>query len=214
MIKFSNTSLAIALASAVASAACGGGYNNSNPGANQNSFDISVYAHSYPSIPVNGTVEVLADGYYGPNHDYRALTSTATWATSNNAVATVDKGQVTGIGVGSSLITATADGKSGSITVVVGLTPTIAVVPPGTGFSLSAHPQQQFSAQAAYAGGTTLDLTWWVTWSSSAKAVLVFPDDPYGLNPGLATLLTAGTATVAATEPGGETGSLDVTVVP
>ncbi len=218
MYRFNNASLTIFLASVVASMGCGGGYNSSSQGSNQNSnqngFDLTVYAHSVPSIPVNGTVDVQADGYFGPNHDYRALTDTATWSTSNTSVATVDKGRVSGIGVGSAVITAASGGKNGSITVVVGLTPTMSIVPPATGFSLSAHPQPQFVAQATYSDRTTLDLTLWSTWSSSAKAVLVFPDDPYGLYPGLATLLTTGTATVAATEPSGETGSLDVTVVP
>ena len=207
----------IFLASILTTTACGGGYNSSSPspGSSQGNLNaISVYARSSPSIPVNGTVEVQADGYYGPQQTNQDLKTSATWSTSNAAVATVDKGHVVGGGVGSATITATVGGKTGSIVVVVGLTPTVAIVPSAASISLSVH-QQQFLAQASYSNGTVLDLTVFVTWKSSKETVLAFSvNDPYGLDPGLATLLATGDTIVTATEPSGETGSLAVSVVP
>jgi hypothetical protein len=216
-VRFNNAGLMIFLASIVASTACGGGYSSSAPssGSSQSNLnDISVQAGSSPSIPVNGTVEVQAYGYYGAQGTSQDLRSSATWSTSNAAVATVDKGHVIGGGVGSAKITATFGGKTGSITVVVGLTPTVAIVPSATSISLSVH-QQQFLAQASYSDGTMLDLTGFVTWKSSQETVLAFSvNDPYGFDLGLATLLKTGDTIVMASEPTGETGTLAVSVVP
>ena len=144
-----NTISRIFLASIVTTTACGG-YNSSapNPGSSQgNLHDFSVYTRTSPSIPLNGTVELQADGYYGAQQTYQDLTTSATWSTSNAAVATVNKGHVIGGGVGSATITATSGGSTGSITVVVGLTPTIEIVPSPTSISFSVH-EQQFLAKA------------------------------------------------------------------
>lgn len=212
-----NASVMILLASILATTACGGGYSSSAPSPSSsqgNLNDISVQAASSPSIPVNGTVEVQAYGYYGAQQTSQDLRTSATWSTSNAAVATVDKGHVIGGGVGSATITATFGGKTGSITVVVGLTPTLAIVPSIATLSLT-RQQQQFLAQASYSNGTMLDLTVFVTWKSSKETVLAFSvNDPYGLFPGLATLVSVGDTIITATEPTGETGSLALTVNP
>ena len=216
-VRFNDPGLMICLGLIVASTACGGGYSSSAPSSSSsqgNLNEISVQAGSSPSIPVNGTVEVQAYGYYGAQQTSQDLRSSAKWSTSNAAVARVDKGHVIGAGVGSATITATFAGKTGSITVVVGLTPTVAIVPSATSLSLSVH-QQQFLAQASYSDGTVLDLTGFVTWKSSQETVLAFSvNDPYDFDPGLATLLKTGDTIITATEPTGETGSLAVSVVP
>lgn len=214
-VRFNNASLIVLLSLVVVLAACGGGYAAPNSGSGLGELNnISVHAHTSPSIPVNGTVEVLADGYYGSKQTYRDLQTSATWSTSDASVATVDKGHVIGGGVGSATITATFGGKTGSTKVAVGLTPTVTIVPPTTTFNLSNH-DQQFLAQASYSDGTMLDLTFYVTWRSSTETVLAFSvNDPYGFTPGLATFLTTGNTTVTATESAGETGSLALTVVP
>jgi hypothetical protein len=80
-------------------------------------------------------------------------------------------------------------------------------------FSLSANPDQLFQATASYSDGNLLDLTVYVTWSSSKPEVLKFFND-YVHDTGEATLLTTGTTTITATLDSGEVGSLDVTVVP
>ena len=212
--RLSNASLMIVLALGVITTACGGGY--STGGGPAPLTDLYVYAQSAPSIPVGGIVKLIANGKYGDpaaavqNKD---VTSTATWTSSDDAVATVTMGHVTGTGTGSVAITAKLGGHTAVITVVVGLTPNIAVTPDGTGtFSLS-HPQQQFFANATYSDSTVLDLTNYVIWSASPAGVMKF-DDPYGLEPGLATFTSTGTATVTATLRAGEEGSLTITVDP
>jgi hypothetical protein len=219
MFKFSKAPLTLLLALVATTTACGGGYSNPRagpgyPGGNPgvlNGFDI--YAHSTPSIPVAGSVDVLANGYFGVNQSYQDLTKSATWSTSDAAVATVNKGTVTGVGMGSAKITGSYEGKTDSVTVVVGLVPIITVTPDSSAtFQLSQH-QRQFFVNATYTDGTQLDLTNFVVWTSSPLGVVLF-DDPYGFNPGLATLVSAGTTTITATHRAGEEGSLTVTVDP
>jgi hypothetical protein len=201
---------------------CGGAYTNSNPNDGKKYpflVDVTLQPATAPSIAVSGTVAVRADAGYQVSAngevDYKTVTSSATWNTSNAAVATVDKGQVTGTGIGSATISATLDGKTGRTLVVVGQTPTLDITPTGP-FSLSANPDQHFRAPARYSDGSVLDLTYYVTWNSSAPGVVKFYNDPYDYvhDVGEAALLATGTTTITATLDTGDVGSLDVTVVP
>jgi hypothetical protein len=178
--------------------------------------NLSVYPQSLPSIAASGTAKLFAIGTYGgPADEFtKEVTSSATWASSDEGVATVTMGQATGTGVGSVAITANFGDYSAATTVVVGLTPKkIAITSDGPGaFSLS-QPKRQFFASATYADSTVLDLTNFVTRSASPTGVRKF-DDPDGLEPGLATFTSIGTATITATLGAGEEGNLTVTVDP
>jgi hypothetical protein len=166
---------------------------------------------------VAGTVLVGANAAYQESAteiSYKDVTSSATWSTSKDAVATAGQGLVTGTGIGSATITASFGGKTATTLVVVGQTPTLDVTSTGNGmFSLSAHPDQLFHMSASYSDGNVLDLTIYSTWSSSNPGVLKFFKD-YVHDLGEATLLATGTTTVTATLDTGDVGSLDVTVVP
>jgi hypothetical protein len=214
--RFSNVRLMIILALGVITISCGGGYSSPSGGGQANPLtNVSVYAQSAPGIPVSGSVKLIANGAYGgaAAESTKDVTNIATWTSSDEGVATVTNGQVKGTGVGSAVITAKLGGYSATTTVVVGLTPDITITSDGTGtFSLS-QPQRQFFAAATYADGTVLDLTNFVTWSASPTGVMKF-DDPYGLEPGVATFISIGTATITATLRAGEEGNLTVTVDP
>jgi hypothetical protein len=147
---------------------------------------------------------------------FKDVTSSATWSSSDTAVATVNNGLVTGTGIGSATITAALDGKTGTAVVVVGQTLTLEVTPvtPET-FSLSANPDQHFQALAHYSDGSTLDLTHYTTWSSSHTGVLAFYDpSDYTHEPGEALLVSPGTTTVTATLDIEHVGSVSVVVLP
>ncbi len=196
--------------------ACGGAYSATNTGAGGGggtgggSGPGSVYVGPVgsPLLAASGSVQLFAQESY-PSQD---VTNSATWSTSNPAVATVSQGLVTGTGIGSVTITAAFGGFSGSTTVVVGLTPTsVAITPIGTGiFSKSATPKQQFYAIATFSNGSTLDLTNVATWSSSPSGVVSF----YIYDDGDATFIGTGTTTISATLSTGEVGTLTITVVP
>ncbi len=115
--------------------------------------------------------------------------------------------------MGSAKITGAYGGKTDSVTVVVGLAPTMTVTPDSSAAFQLSQPQRQFFVNATYTDGTQLDLTGFVIWTSDPIGVVRF-DDPYGFSPGLATLISAGTTTITATHRPGEEGSLSVTVDP
>jgi len=79
----------------------------------------------------------------------------------------------------------------------------IAVTPSGP--ALAKGLTQQFKATGTYSGGSTHDLTQSVSWNSSAPAIVAISPT------GLATALTAGTATIQASQAG-VTGSTNFTV--
>jgi len=197
---------------------CGGAHTNSKPNDGKKYpflVDVTLQPATAPSIAMAKTLAVSAYGGYqvSPNEiDYKTVTSSATWNTSNAAVATVDKGQVTGTGIGSATISAILDGKTGRTLVVVGQTPTLDITPTGP-FSLSANSDQRFKTSARYSDGSVLDLTCYATWNSSAPEVLKFYND-YVHDCAEAALLATGATTITATVDTGDVGSLDVVVAP
>lgn len=215
--RFSNASLMIVLALGITTTACGSGSSTPSGGGQTKPLtNLAVYPGSLPSIPVSGTAKLFAIGTYGgPAAEFtKEVTNSATWTSSDENVATVTMGQLTGTGVGSVVITAKLGGYSGATTVVVGLTlKNIAVTADGSGpFSLS-QPERQFFANATYADNTVLDLTNFVTWIASPTGVMRF-ENPDAFEPGAVTLTSTGTATITATLGEGEEGTLTVTVGP
>ncbi|MGA9797744.1 MAG: hypothetical protein WBQ68_01945 [Terriglobales bacterium] len=214
--RFSDVRMMIVLALGITTTACGGGYSTPRTGGQAKPLtNLSVYPQSSPSIPVGGTAKLFAIATYGgPAAEFtKEVTNSVTWTSPDEGVATVTTGQVTGTGVGSVAITAKLGSYSAATTVVVGLTPDITITSDGAGtFSLS-QPQRQFFAAGTYSDSTVLDLTNFVKWSASPAGVMNF-DDPDGLEPGLATFTSTGTATITATLKAGEEGNLTVTVDP
>ena len=197
-------------------AACSSAYSGTN---SETLAGLTLQPAAVPSIPVAGTVQVGVNGAYqgsATKVSYKDVTSSATWSSSNPAVATVDKGLVTGTGTGSVTITASLDGKTGTTVVVVGQALVLEVTPIGTDtFSLSGNRDRHFQALANYSDGTVLDLTTYVIWSSSAPAVLQFYDPlVYTHDIGEAALLTTGAAKVTATLDLEHIGTLNVIVLP
>src|SRR5205807_1505175 len=121
---------------------------------------------------------------------------TATWSSSNTAVATVSNGGlVSGVTPGSATITATSEGKSGTSSVTVTNVPvaSVDVTPPSA--SVQAGQTVQLTATPRDAGGNPLSGRT-VTWSSSNTAVATVS------NGGLVSGITPGSATITATSEG------------
>ena len=128
----------------------------------------------------------------------RDVTGDAGWSSSDPAVATVSGGVVTPLQQGTTTISATVDGHSGSATLTVTsarlqsieVTPASPTLANGTSVQLAATGRQE--------DGSTQDLTSAVTWTSSAGTVAV--GDTAGAK-GLATSTALGavTCTITAT---------------
>ena len=134
---------------------------------------------------------------------------TITWATGSSSIATVSTtGTITGIAVGRTFITATAEGivDTGWVNVVTTGTSIVrTVVSPKTLHLLSLGATAQLVAQG-YAGDSSL-VPGRYTWSVSQPAPLLSVDSLGGV-----TALAVGTAWVVATEKGGTADSAQVTI--
>lgn len=157
-----------------------------------------------PSIPVDGTQQLVATGSYS-NGTSKDLTTQATWTSSSAIVASVNaSGLATGITSGSTTITASFAQVSGSENLsVTPILESITVTPAAP--SLLVNTTQQLSATGMLSNGSSQDLTAQVAWASSNSSVASVD------GAGLATSVAAGTATITATK-GAIAGSTSISV--
>jgi Bacterial Ig-like domain (group 2) len=159
------------------------------------------------SLPGGSSEQFTAIGNYssGPSQN---LTGVVTWGASStpSGVATINSaGVTTGVSDGSSTITATLGGVTGTVTITVPSLLSIAVTPPSP--SITGTNTQQFTAIGTYSDSSTQPLTGLVTWASSATSVATINAA------GLATGVSQGSTTISAAL-GGVTGTMLLTVNP
>ena len=157
-----------------------------------------------PSVPRGVAVPFVATATYsdGTTQD---VTSTVTWSSADNAIATISNGAGTqgraqAVSVGSTLVTATFGVQSASttLTVLAAVLDTIEVAPATARIATGTFAT--FQATGRYTDGTTQDLSTQVTWSvsdvSKASASNAAPFI------GRVSALQPGTIQVAATRQG------------
>jgi uncharacterized protein YjdB len=177
-------------AAALVLAACGGGGDGTTPPPTPVLTTINVSV-SASSIAVGATTTATASGV-----DQKGApigTGVVSWSTSNSGVASVSSaGVVTGVGVGTASIIATAGSKTGQVTVTVSPPPVASVrITPSTA-TVTIGATTQLSAATLDASGATLSgrtVTW--TTSDGTKATVS--------QAGVVTGITAGTVTISAT---------------
>ncbi len=128
------------------------------------------------TLPQNLTLSLKATATYA-DQTTQDVTASATWTVIDSKIATVGNvgtaaGQVTGVAIGSTTVTATLSGISGSATVNVIAPALVSItVTPATA-TISAGDTQAFTATGTYQGSSVgVDITTQVTWSSSNIAV-------------------------------------------
>lgn len=158
------------------------------------------------------TLQLGAFGIYSDD-ERRDITAQVTWRSSDpdtavvsNAVA--DKGKVTAIAAGATVVSAVdpaSNLQSLGVDIEVGETTLnqIAIEPAGSGFTIAAGKTRQLNAVGTFldasSNTSTADLTDRVTWSSSNEdAVVVSNADG---SQGLARAIAAGSAAITATDP-------------
>ena len=158
------------------------------------------------SMNVGATQQFTATATYSDGTTAN-VTSTVSWMSSNPAVATINgAGVAMSVAAGSTGITATLSGVSGTDTLTVKVAPTvssIAVTPANASFAIGAT--QQFTATATYSDSTTGDVTSTATWTAANTSVATI--DKSGVAQGAA----AGTTSVTAVL-NGVSGSAPLTV--
>jgi uncharacterized protein YjdB len=143
--------------------------------------------------------QLTATGEYSDGTS-KDLTASVAWTSSDTNVATVSTaGAVTTLVQGSAKITGTLSGESGSITLTVNAPNIKTLAVSSTSASIARGTTVQFTATATLTNGTTENATGLVAWSSSNTSVAsVNVNGAQGLTMGV----TAGTATITATENG------------
>lgn len=143
------------------------------------------------SVASGQTKQLSAQGVYtdGTTQD---VTGQVTWSSSTASAAVDSNGLVTGVSVGSSVITASIGSTKGTAAVTVTAALLLSIVVTPSAPSIATGQTQAFAANAIFSDGSTTDVTNSVIWSSSATNVATI--DPTGL----ATGVSAGTATITA----------------
>ncbi len=160
-----------------------------------------------PSLNVNGTLGMTATMRDASGN---ILTGRpVTWATANSNIATVDNaGVVTANATGSTTVSATSEGQTGSTTITVATVPVANVTVTPNAPQLFPNDQLQLTAIARDASGNQL-FGRPVTWNSNNAGVATVDGSS-----GLVTAVAVGGATISATVDGvsGSTAVFVVTV--
>ncbi|MBV6324114.1 ice-binding family protein [Duganella violaceipulchra] len=158
-----------------------------------------------PTVRIAASRQLVVVGTYS-DASTQDLTASATFASATPASATVNaRGLVTGVALGTSVVTATSNGMSASTTVTVpsATLTSIAVTPANPTVLIGG--QQQFVATATYSDNSTALVTGSAAWSATTPAIGTIT------TVGMATGVTVGTTTVTATV-GAKSGSAALTV--
>jgi 6-phosphogluconolactonase (cycloisomerase 2 family) len=168
-----------------------------------------------PTIAKGTTQQFTATGVYSDNTTQN-LTPVVSWHVVNPAVASITTavgsgGLATGVGPGTTQVSASLGGVIGStnLTVTAAVLVSIAVTPANS--SIPKGTVQQLTATGTYSDNSTQVLTATVTWGPATSNIATVSNAAGSV--GKATALSLGTITVTATL-GGVTGSTMLTVTP
>jgi hypothetical protein len=155
-----------------------------------------VITPANPTTYVGVGLQLTATG--DPSTQNIGLTASALWASSSPSVATVSniaarQGLATGVGAGTTTVTAVFAAVTGSTTLTVSSATLTSIAVTPVASTINAGNTQQYKAVGAFSDGKTLDLTAQVTWNSSSPNVA-----PVGSS-GLASGATTGSTTITAT---------------
>ncbi|EFM09049.1 Ig domain protein group 2 domain protein [Paenibacillus curdlanolyticus YK9] len=146
---------------------------------------------------LGSTLKLLASGM--KNSASNDLTSSATWSSSNTAVATVEKGAITLVGAGKTTITAAYKGKSSTVTLQVKSPYQSLTISPNDLIELKVEGSSaKLTASVKTAAGSTENVTTSTdtVWTSSNETVATVTDD------GEVEPVAAGTAVITASRYG------------
>jgi uncharacterized protein YjdB len=194
-ISTSGLATAVAAGTSTVTATSGsisGGTTLTVNSATLSSISIAPGNPSIPIVPAGITQQLTATGNYSDGTSYN-ITPQVTWGSSNGSVATIStSGLATAVAAGTTTITATSGGFSGStlLTVSSAALSSITVTPLYPRIPVGAT--QQFIATGAYSDGTSHDITGLITWTSGNTSVATIGTS------GLATAVVEGQSLITA----------------
>ena len=149
-----------------------------------------------PWIVTGSTQAFTATGKYN-NGSLQDVTGMATWASGTTAVATMSGNVATAVATGSSKITATIGSVTSSTTLTVTATPLVSIAVTPASVSVPVGYNVQLVATGTFGDGSKTRITGSAVWSSSSTSVATVSNTTG--KRGLATSVSAGTATITAT---------------
>jgi len=178
-------------------ASCGGGGGDGSPSAGppppHRLVSIAI-TPATPSVAKGATQQLKATGTFSDTST-GDLTNSVSWSSGTPAIATVNasSGLVQTVTVGSTVITATSDTISASITLnVTAATLEAIAVTPNPAFS-GVGLTSQLAATGTYTDGSTADVTNLAIWTSGTTSIATI-----GAGTGLATGVSLGSTTISA----------------
>jgi len=147
------------------------------------------------------TTAFSATGIYS-NGSRQDIAASVAWTSSNPSIASVSNssgsnGLVTALNTGSTVITATLGGVSGTTTLTVTGATLVSIGVTPTSPHIAVGLTQSFTATGVYTDNSTLNVTSSVTWSSANLDVVAISNSK-GAN-GLATMVGGGSTVITAT---------------
>ena len=185
-------------------------------GISSNSVDVTItdavmtsiqLTPATPSLPKGASQALTATAIYsdGTSAD---ISGAVNWVAADTTIATVTRsGLLTGVGVGSTTVTASVNGISSnlaSVTVSDAVVTAIQLTPATV--SLAKGYSQSLTATATYSDQTSADISAQVAWSSADMAIATVT--PSGLLAGV----DVGSTTVSATFNGISSNTADITI--
>jgi trimeric autotransporter adhesin len=159
-----------------------------------------------PTVPAGTTEALVATGTYSDGSTLD-LTTTAVWSSSTQAVATVSnatgtQGLATAVAMGTSTVSATLNGVSGSTKLTVSAPTITQIVVSPIASTVRVGQTVRYTATAILSNNTQRDVTQAATWTSSDTSVAAFAQGNGGMG-GMggraANALALGTSTISAT---------------
>lgn len=143
--------------------------------------------------PVGISQQFTATGTFN-NKVVKNVTSMVTWASSSNAIITIDSsGLATAKSAGTATISATMNSVTGSTAMTVNSAQLTSVTISPAGPAMAVGSTQPLAASANYTDGTSVDVTSSASWTSSNVAAATVSGS------GMATAVAAGQSAVVAT---------------
>ncbi len=170
---------------------------------------IEIVAHD-TTFPIGTIVHFIGLAHYGTddNGDTKIIVKTGDWSSEDTSIATVDKGKIVAVGVGTTTIVLDYEGKrdTQSITVTKPLITSILITPET--YSISIDRVVHYLAIASYDDGETKDVTRDVVWHSSDEGVATVANHIFAH--GIATGLNTGNTNITVTYEGVQVGNTAV----
>jgi hypothetical protein len=181
--------IAIAVA-VIALSSCGGGGDSTSP---KPVAQVTISPTS-SSVVMGSTIQFTATVLDA--NDVTLTDRVVSWSSSNTSIATISStGLAVSVAIGSTSITATAGGVSGTTSLQVTPVPVATVTISPASPNVNVGQSTQLSTVLKDAGGNTLTGRV-VTWASSSSAIATVATD------GMLTGVAAGSATITATSEG------------